>query len=98
MSFEGLLQKSSAFVLSEMIGRHKADGSSRSPRFGPSITIAHQTGAGTREIAERLAQILQDSEPKSAEEWKVLDRQLIEKALEELHWPMALANRLPVMI
>jgi hypothetical protein len=62
---------------------------------GPAVTISHQTGAGAQEIVERLAQILQATEPNSADVWKVFDRQLVEKALEEHHWPKALANKMP---
>lgn len=62
---------------------------------GPAITIAHQTGSGAHEIAGQLANILQGAEPKGAPPWTVLDRQIVEKALEEHHWPKALAQKMP---
>jgi len=62
---------------------------------GPAITIAHQTGSGAHEVAEQLARILQDAEPKGTATWTVLDRQIVEKALEEHHWPGALAQKMP---
>jgi cytidylate kinase len=62
---------------------------------GPAITIAHQTGSGAHEIAERLAQLFQETEPDDAWPWMVLDRQIVEKALEEHHWPRELARKMP---
>ena len=60
--------------------------------LGPAITISHQTGSGTHEIAERLAQILQKSDGKGVRPWAVFDQQLIEQALEENRWPKELAE------
>ena len=62
---------------------------------GPAITIAHQTGSGAHEVAEQLANLLQEAEPKGGPPWKVLDRQIVEQALEEHHWPKALAQKMP---
>jgi hypothetical protein len=70
----------------------------RFPTFdhsGPAITIAHQTGSGAHEIAERVALLLQGTEPERVRPWTVLDRQIVEIALEEHHWPRALARRMP---
>ena len=39
--------------------------------------------------------MLQETEPRSAPVWKVFDRQLVEKALEDHHWPKALAKKMP---
>ncbi|HLX72437.1 MAG TPA: cytidylate kinase-like family protein [Verrucomicrobiae bacterium] len=57
------------------------------PRFGPAITISQQTGSGAHDIAERLAGMLQQSEPDHLAQWSVFDRQLVLKALEEHQWP-----------
>jgi cytidylate kinase len=62
---------------------------------GPAITISHQTGSGTHQIAELLAQTLQQAEPEGAYAWTVFDRQLVEQALEEHHLPKALAKKMP---
>lgn len=59
----------------------------RVPRFGPAITISQQTGSGAHDIAERLAGMLQQSEPDRLAQWTVFDRQLVQKALEEHQWP-----------
>ena len=61
---------------------------------GPAVTIAHQTGAGSHDVAKVLAQLLHESEPR-AREWTVLDRQIVEKALEEHHLPAHLLKRMP---
>jgi cytidylate kinase len=62
---------------------------------GPAVTISHQTGAGAHEIAGRLAEILQQSEPEGTQAWTVLDRQVVEQALEEHHWPKRLIEKMP---
>jgi hypothetical protein len=88
------IDKSGAFVACQ--------GSTNSPRSakrsrlaGPAVTISHQTGSGAREIAERLAEILQQTELSGRQPWTVLDRQLVERALEEHHWPGHLARKMP---
>jgi hypothetical protein len=95
MSFDTSLEKSHSFIVSHFKGPHEGKVVGRPQRSGPAITISHQTGAGAREIAERVAQILQEAEPHSAPAWKVFDRHLVETALEEHHWPRALANKMP---
>ncbi len=86
---------SDAFIVSQFKELHERMdvGSSRLP--GPAITISHQTGAGAEEIAELLAAQLQASELAGAHAWRVFDRQLVEKALEEHHLPKALAKKMP---
>ena len=64
-------------------------------RTGPAITISHQTGAGAHEVAERLVDALEPSEPNGIQAWTVLDRQLVERALEEHHLPLQLAKKMP---
>lgn len=62
---------------------------------GPAITISYQTGSGAHEIAARLAEVLQDAEPKGLVPWTVFDRQLVEKVLEEHELPKTLAKFMP---
>lgn len=62
---------------------------------GPAITISYQTGSGAHEIAARLAEVLQEAEPKGHVPWTVFDRQLVEKVLEEHELPKALAKFMP---
>lgn len=62
---------------------------------GPAVTISYQTGSGAHEIAERLAGVLQEAEPKGHVPWTVFDRQLVEKVLEDHELPKALAKFMP---
>ncbi len=89
-----LTEKSSAYVISHFNNRHERMATAPSQSLKPSITISHQTGAGVREIAERLAQVLQKTEFKGQQPWAVFDQQLIEKALEENRWPKELAEKI----
>jgi DNA-binding transcriptional ArsR family regulator len=84
--------KSGSFVASQFT---TPKGAERQGLAGPAVTISHQTGAGAHEVAERLAEILQNREPKGAQPWTVLDRQLVERALEEHHLPQKLAKKMP---
>jgi len=92
---EVAVEKSSSFVASQFRElKERLDGP-RPQGGGPALTISHQTGAGAHEIAERLARLLQETEPPRASAWTVFDRQLVELALEEHHLPMTLAEKMP---
>jgi cytidylate kinase len=62
---------------------------------GPAITISDQTGSGAHEVARQLAALLQAEEPAGSPPWKVFDRQLVEKVLEEHHLPKGLGKFMP---
>lgn len=62
---------------------------------GPAVTISHQTGAGAHAVAEQLAMLLQQTEGDEIQHWTVVDRALVETALEEHHLPRKLAQRMP---
>lgn len=68
----------------------KKPGATHVPRFGPAITISQQTGSGAHDIAQRLAGMLQQSEPDHLAQWNVFDRQLVLQALEEHRWPASI--------
>lgn len=95
MSMDSPIVKSGAFVVSQFreLQERLLGGASQPP--GPAITVSHQTGSGTRKIAEKLAQTLQQTEREGAYAWTVFDRQLVEKALEEHDLPKALAKKMP---
>jgi cytidylate kinase len=88
---EGTFEKSGSFVASQF--RSPKEG--HAALVGPAVTVSHQTGAGAHEVANLLVEILQAAEPKGAPSWSVLDRQLVEKALEEHHLPTGLAKKMP---
>lgn len=60
----------------------------------PAITISYQTGVDVSDISEKLANTLQKSEFKGRQPWTVFNQQLVERALEEQHWPKELAENI----
>jgi len=60
----------------------------------PAITISYQTGVDVSDISEKLANTLQKSELKERQPWTVFNQQLVEKALDEQHWPKELAEKI----
>lgn len=59
-----------------------------------AVTISRQTGCGALVVAEKLAHYLQEHSL-SAAPWTVLDRNLIDKVLEDHNLPAYLAKFLP---
>ena len=94
MSMKIPAEKSNAYIISHFNERHERVATVHPQSLGPTITISHQTGSGTHEIAERLAQLLQKTEYKGTRPWAVFDQQLIEQALEENRWPKELAEKI----
>ena len=92
---ESIVDKSGSFIASQFRSLEGMRAASARGLVGPAVTISHQTGSGAHEIAKRLAEILQGAEPKKQQPWTVLDRQLVEKALDEHHWPRELADKMP---
>jgi cytidylate kinase len=60
-----------------------------------TVTISRQAGCGALAIAEKLAARLQESSPKSDPPWRVFDRNLMDKVLEEHGLPAYLAKFVP---
>jgi len=65
---------------------------SRQPR---AITLSRQTGCGALAVAEKVAQLLQSDVSPEAPQWRVFDRNLMDKVLEEHQLPSRLAKFLP---
>jgi cytidylate kinase len=59
-----------------------------------AVTISRQTGCGALVVAEKLAQYLREHS-KNGAPWTVLDRNLIDKVLEDHNLPPYLAKFLP---
>ncbi len=95
MKTEVAVDKSRSFVASQFRDLHERLTAPRRATGGPALTISHQTGAGALEITERLARLLQATESDGVATWRVFERQLVEKALEEHHLPAKLASRMP---
>jgi cytidylate kinase len=60
-----------------------------------AVTISRQAGCGALAVAEKLARYLQEHSSKHAASWKVFDRNLMEKVLEDHDLPARLAQLLP---
>jgi cytidylate kinase len=89
------LEEARSSVASQLADEMDMPSARRRTMTGPSVTISHQTGAGAHALAERLAKILQRSEGNGVQEWAVIDRDLVETALEEHHLPRQLARKMP---
>ena len=89
------IDKSGSFVASQFVGAAGIRDKSRSAQIGPAITLSHQTGAGAHDVAAQLVHVFEQSDSNAARSWTVLDRQLVEKALEEHHLPAELARKMP---
>ncbi len=83
-----------SYILSQLEADRKPSPTDGWPP-GPAVTISYQTGSGAHEIAEQLAGVLREAEPKVTVPWTVFDRQLVEKVLEEHDLPKALAKFMP---
>lgn len=91
MDIGTIMEKSSAYIISQRRGREEARGSRG---LKPAITISHETGAGAPEIAGQVAQILQKAGFTGREAWEVFDQQLFEVTLQGQHWPKKLAEKI----
>lgn len=60
-----------------------------------AVTISRQAGCGALAVAEKLARYLQERSPRHAMSWRVFDRNLMEKVLEDHDLPTRLAQFLP---
>jgi cytidylate kinase len=89
------LAKCRAYMVHQAMDRERPATPGRLPSGGPAVTIAYQTGAGARDIARRLAPLLQASEPEDSVPWTVFDRQLVERVLQEHNLPARLAKFMP---
>lgn len=94
MSINSITVKSDAYVVSEWRERRPHRDPAPAPPLDAAITFSYQTGAGMREIAPLVAQMLGQTEFKRGHSWTIYDQQLIEKSLEENRWPRELAGRI----
>jgi cytidylate kinase len=61
----------------------------------PAVTISRQAGCGALVVAEKLAELLQQTTPRDEPHWTVFDRNLMERVLADHHLPGRLAKFLP---
>ncbi len=60
-----------------------------------AVTISRQAGCGALAVAEKLGRYLQEHSSKHAASWRIFDRNLMEKVLEDHDLPTRLARFLP---
>lgn len=94
MNTENSVGKYAAYIASQNKDSPARTVSDHSNSRKPAITISYQTGVDVCGIAEKLADILQESEFKGHQPWTVFNQQLVEKALEEQRWPKELAEKI----
>lgn len=94
MNTNTLIDGSRSLVVSQFGYVKKPDEASHPP-FGPAITISQLTGSGAHDIAERAADILQQSETDTTAQWKLFDRKLVQTALEEHNLPSRFEKYMP---
>ncbi|MDE3067749.1 MAG: cytidylate kinase-like family protein [Verrucomicrobiota bacterium] len=94
MSIETSVAKTSAYFVSQCMERYEQIAAEHPHALPPTVTLSHQIGAGVGAIANRLAQILEQTEFRGKHPWAVFDQQIIEKALEENRWPKKLAEKI----
>jgi hypothetical protein len=94
VSIKTITGKSDAYVITEWRERHPRADRPAAPPLDPAITFSYQTGAGMREIAPLVAQLLEQTEFQERHPWTIYDQQLLEKALQENLWPRELAARI----
>lgn len=59
---------------------------------GPCITFSRDTGAGADKVSEILCEKLQHISKEDQNRWTVFDRNLIEKIIEDHHFPSQIAS------
>ena len=94
MNMNNTFDGSRSLVVSQF-GYEKKPATVLQSPFSPAITISQLTGSGAHDIAERTAEIMQQSETDRTAQWKLFDRELVQKALDEHHLPARLAKYMP---
>jgi hypothetical protein len=94
MSVETAISKTSSYFISQCQERSEPSITGHPRSLRPAVSIAHQTGTGVSEVARQVGGILDKSEFKGKQPWRIFDQQLIETALEEQRWPKQLAEKI----
>jgi hypothetical protein len=92
MNIHPSLERCQTFINCQLQPKEGAYSSTQSKR---AVTISRQAGCGAHAIGEQLAGLLQAAGPKDAPPWTVMDRDVVEKALENHHLPARLAKFMP---
>lgn len=94
MSFVSSEEKTLAFVAA-MLGASPRGPSKARERRRPVVTVSRQTGAGGNAFGEALCEWLERAQPKGRGSWVVVDKELVDKILEDEALPDRLASWSP---
>jgi cytidylate kinase len=83
-----------SFVSSQFLSAAEA-GAGAASGIRRAVTISRQAGCGALAVAEKLALYLQEHPARHPVPWKVFDRNLMDKVLEDHDLPARLAQFLP---
>jgi cytidylate kinase len=94
MSFGSSEEKALAFIAAHLGASPKGPPKARARRR-PVVTVSRQVGTGARAFGEALAAWLEARQPKGRGPWGVVDRELVDKILEDEALPDRLASWSP---
>jgi cytidylate kinase len=94
MSFVSSEEKTLAFVAAQLGASPKGPPRAREKRK-PVVTVSRQTGAGGNAFGEALCAFLEKAQPKGRGPWALVDRELVDKILEDEALPDRLATWSP---
>lgn len=94
MSFVSSEEKTFAFVVAQLGASPKGPPKSLERRR-PVVTVSRQTGASGNAFGIALAAYLERTQPKGRGPWAVVDRELVDKILEDEALPERLASWSP---
>src|SRR6267142_306330 len=89
-----VLEKCAPFISSQASAGYVPALPATSPAL-LAVTISRQSGSGAHAVAEALTDYLQAHAPDKSRSWRVFDRNLVEKVLEDHHLPVRYARFLP---
>ncbi|MHB8797905.1 MAG: cytidylate kinase-like family protein [Thermoanaerobaculia bacterium] len=94
MSFVSSEEKTLAFVAAQLGASSRGPARSREKRR-PVVTVSRETGAGGNTFGEALCGWLEKNQPKGRGPWVLVDRELVDKILEDEALPERLASWSP---
>ena len=94
MSFVSSEEKTLAFVAAHLGASPKGPPRSREKRR-PVVTVSRETGAGGNTFGGALCAWLEENQPKGRGPWALVDRELVDKILEDDALPDRLASWSP---
>ncbi|MBP7674909.1 MAG: cytidylate kinase-like family protein [Thermoanaerobaculia bacterium] len=94
MSFVSSEEKTLAFVAAQLGASPRGPARSREKRR-PVVTVSRETGAGGNTFGEALCGWLEKAQPKGRGPWVLVDRELVDKILEDEALPERLASWSP---